>query len=30
MSNLPSVKAKDFIRVITGLGYQLHRQNGVF
>ena len=28
MSNLPSVKAKDFIRVITGLGYQLHRQKG--
>jgi len=28
MSNLPTVKAKDFIRVISKLGYQLHRQKG--
>jgi predicted RNA binding protein YcfA (HicA-like mRNA interferase family) len=26
MSDLPSVKAKDFIRVISMLGYQLDRQ----
>jgi predicted RNA binding protein YcfA (HicA-like mRNA interferase family) len=28
MSDLPSVKAKDFIRVISMLGYQLDRQRG--
>ena len=28
MSNLPSVKAKDFILVISRLGFQLHRQKG--
>lgn len=28
MSNFPSVKAKDFIRVISDLGYQFHRQKG--
>lgn len=28
MSNFPAVKAKDFIRVISKLGYQLHRQKG--
>ena len=28
MSNFPAVKAKDFIRVISKLGYKLHRQKG--
>ncbi len=28
MSNLPSVKATDFIRVISNLGYTLDRQKG--
>lgn len=28
MSNFPTVKAKDFILVISELGYQLHRQKG--
>jgi predicted RNA binding protein YcfA (HicA-like mRNA interferase family) len=28
MSNLPSVKATDFIRVISNLGYILDRQKG--
>ncbi len=28
MSNLPAVEAKDFIRVISKLGYELHRQKG--
>lgn len=28
MSNLPTVKAKDFIKVITKLGYQFQRQKG--
>jgi predicted RNA binding protein YcfA (HicA-like mRNA interferase family) len=28
MSNLPVVKAKDFIRVINKLGYQFDRQRG--
>ncbi|BAU63100.1 hypothetical protein STA3757_04560 [Stanieria sp. NIES-3757] len=28
MSSLPSVKAKEFIRVISELGYQFHRQKG--
>ena len=28
MSNLPTVTAKDFIRVITKLGYQKPRQRG--
>ena len=28
MTNLPAVTAKDFIRVITKLGYQKHRQRG--
>ncbi|MGB7417509.1 MAG: type II toxin-antitoxin system HicA family toxin [Thermosynechococcaceae cyanobacterium] len=28
MSDLPSIKAKDFIRVISALGYQLDRQRG--
>jgi predicted RNA binding protein YcfA (HicA-like mRNA interferase family) len=28
VSNRPSVTAKDFIRVITKLGYILHRQKG--
>ena len=28
MSNFSAVKAKDFIRVISKLGYKLHRQKG--
>lgn len=28
MSNFPSVKAKDFIKVIEKLGFYLHRQKG--
>jgi predicted RNA binding protein YcfA (HicA-like mRNA interferase family) len=28
MSNLPTVKAKEFIQIITKLGYQLKRQKG--
>lgn len=28
MSDFPSVKAKDFIRVIVKLGYELDRQKG--
>ncbi|MDJ0632142.1 MAG: type II toxin-antitoxin system HicA family toxin [Xenococcaceae cyanobacterium MO_188.B29] len=28
MSNLPTVKAKEFIKVITKLGYQFQRQKG--
>ena len=28
MSEFPTVKAKDFIRVITKLGYELDRQKG--
>lgn len=28
MSNLPSVTAKDFIKVIKKLGFSLHRQKG--
>ena len=28
MTNFPTVKARDFVRVIISLGYQLHRQKG--
>lgn len=28
MSNFPSVKAKDFVKVIEGLGFYLDRQKG--
>ncbi len=28
MSNIPSVTAKDFIKVIKKLGFSLHRQKG--
>lgn len=28
MSNFPSVKAKEFIKVIEKLGFSLHRQKG--